>query len=195
MLGLCGPKAAVEGVGRSLVAQAAIMPLPKLVSAPKPAIRPQKALAAAAIEKPAVPAAPETQVASLTPDVPTVTDMSPDEPGNGWVQAPEFDEDHPEELAYRPFPLAPLLTDTPSAQDPQFSQLQHPDVAATLTVLDDESDVAPMKFRPGRQVAQVMWAQQFAGKAVHLDALMELDQQAAPSGLENRSVKTSERAF
>ena len=28
----------------------------------------------------------------------------------GWAPAPEFDEDHPEELSYRPFPIAPLLT-------------------------------------------------------------------------------------
>ena len=42
--------------------------------------------------------------------------MSPDSLGNGWAEAPEFDEDHPEELAYRPFPLAPIMTNPASAR-------------------------------------------------------------------------------
>ena len=64
-------------------------------------------------------------------------------------------------------------------------------MAATFDVLDDVGAIVPMKFRPGQQVAQVMWAQQFQGKAVHLDALMEIDQgRLLPMGLENRQVKT-----
>lgn len=180
----------------ALVAEAAAMPMPKLVADPKPAARPQKALVAAATaEQPPAPARKPAQVASLGPQgVPaSVTDMSPDALGTGWVQAPEFDEDHPEELAYRPFPLGPLLTDTPSAHDPQLSGLQHPDVAATLDMLDDEGGVPPMRFRPGQQLAEVMWAQQFQGKAVHLDALKEIEQSRAPTGMENRAVRTSLR--
>ncbi len=178
-----------------LVAEAASMPLPKLVSEPKPAIRPQKALAEAAAELTKKPALPESRVASLGPSAAatSITDMSPGEPGTGWVQAPEFDEDHPEELAYRPFPLAPLLTETPSPHDPQLVGMQHPDVAATLDALDDMGAIVPMRFRPGRQLAQLMWAQQFEGKAVHLDALNEIAQGATPQGLENRAVKTSAR--
>ena len=136
------------------------------------------------------------QVASLQPEKgsASITDMSPDSLGNGWVQAPEFDEDHPDELAYRPFPLGPLLTETASAHDPSLAgELQHPDVAATLESLDDIGAIAPMKFRSGQQVAQVRWAQQFQGKAVYLDALKEIDQSRLPAGLENRQVKTTSR--
>ena len=135
------------------------------------------------------------QVAALVPDTPAdpITDMSPDSLGSGWVQAPEFDEDHPDELAYRPFPLAPLLTETASVQDPQFAGLQHPDVSKTLELLDAEGAIQPMKFRPGQQVTQVLWAQQFQGNAVHLDALKELDQGRIASGIANRSVQTSAR--
>ncbi len=178
---------------------------PKLISEPRPAVRPQKALADAAIaaatplRSPPPLTGDEPRVAALTPqasagrNVTSITDMSPDSLGNGWVQAPEFDEDHPEELAYRPFPLAPLLTDTPSANDPQLAGLQHPDVAATLEMIDDEGAVPPMRFRPGQQVAQIMWAQQFQGKAVHLDALREIDANRLAGGIENRSVRTSRR--
>ena len=178
----------------ALVAQTNAQPLPKLIEGPKLAERPSKALAAAAL-----PVAPEAQakgavLAALTPEKSpsSITDMSPDALGNGWVQAPEFDEDHPEELSYRPFPLAPLLTETASAHDPQLvAALQHPDVAKTLDFLDDVGAIQPMNFRPGQQVAQVMWAQQFEGKAVHIDALEELDRSRFVTGIENRSVRTS----
>ncbi len=192
------PSSGDRGKLDQLFKQAAAMPEPKLVIGPQPAQRPQKQLAAVAAAT-SGQAAKITgpQVASLEPekDASSITDMSPESIGNGWVQAPAFDEDHPEELAYRPFPLAPLLTETASANDPKLvGQLQHPDVAATLDALDDIGAIAPMKFRPGQQVAQVMWAQQFEGKAVHLDALKEIDQgRLLPIGLENRQVKTSAR--
>ena len=192
------PSPGDRGKLEALFKQAAAMPEPKLVTGPAPAQRPQKQLAAAAAAVTGEKAkASGRQVASLEPDknATSITDMSPDSLGNGWVAATAFDEDHPEELAYRPFPLAPLLTETASANDPLLAgTLQHPDVAATLDVLDDIGAIAPMKFRPGQQVAQVLWAQQFQGKAVHLDALMEIDQgRLLPAGLENRQVKTSSR--
>lgn len=181
----------------ALVAQAEV-DAPKLLAAPKPAVRPAKALAAVALAPQAAELAQSNakgpRVAALIPPAEengTITDMSPDSLGNGWVQAPEFDEDHPEELAYRPFPLAPLLTDSPNASEPLFGGLQHPDVAQTLETIDDVGAVLPMRFRPGQQVAQVMWAQQFQGKAVHLDALKELDESRASTGISERPVQTS----
>jgi hypothetical protein len=86
-----------------------------------------------------------------------------------------------------------LLTESASAADPQFGGLQHPDVAQTLELIDDDGAVQPMRFRPGQQVAQVMWAQQFQGRAVHLDALEELDQSRTATGISERAVKTSTR--
>jgi uncharacterized protein YcbK (DUF882 family) len=180
----------------ALVAAAASTPMPELVAGPKPAVRPQKALAAAALaETGRRGAQPTARVASLDPSVAAgVSDMSPDSLGNGWAEAPAFDEDHPEELAYRPFPLAPLMTDNAALRDAPLVDLQRPDVAATLAALDDDGSVAPMKFRPGRQIAEEMWAEQFQGKAVHIDALRELDGQSpAPSPIASRAVQTSAR--
>ncbi len=71
--------------------------------------------------------------------------------------------------------------------------MQAPNVAATLEVLDDVGSIVPMKFRPGRQLAEVMWSEQFQGKAVHLEALMEIEKNRLPAGIENRSVQTSAR--
>lgn len=187
----------------ALVQQAALMPAPKLIVGPQPAVRPQKALAAAALASSGStdrgPAPKGPLLASLTPDrasdraSASITDMDPTGVGNGWVQAPEFDEDHPEELAYRPFPLAPMLSASPTGLDPEFTELHHPDVAKTLEMIDDVGAIQPMKLRPGQQVAQVLWAQQFEGKAVHLDALKELDRPQPTTGIENRQVQTSSR--
>lgn len=176
----------------ALVAQAEL-DAPKLLAEPKPAVRPSQALAAAAMP-PQQPQPTGPKVAALIPqneESASITDMSPDALGNGWVQAPEFDEDHPEELAYRPFPLAPLLTDSPKSAGPLFDTLKHPDVAQTLETIDDIGAVLPMRFRPGAQVAQALWAQQFEGSAVHLDALKELDESRAVSGIAERAVQTS----
>ena len=180
------PSKADRGKLAALVQQAANMPMPKLIAGPAPALRPKSTATAAADSNPKI------QLASLEPDAAakSITDMSPDALGNGWAQAPAFDEDHPEELAYRPFPLAPLLTDSVNGE---FESLQHPDVTATLDALDDAGAAMPMRFRPGQQVAQVLWAQQFEGKAVHLDALQEIDRNRIPLGFENRAVRTSAR--
>jgi hypothetical protein len=64
----------------------------------------------------------------------------------------------------------------------------------TLDLLDDRQIVLPLKLRPGRQVAEVMWAQQFQGDAVDVSALEEaLSTRNAPSSLASRSVKTTAR--
>lgn len=111
--------------------------------------------------------------------------------GNGWAAAPAYDEEHPEELSYRPFPLAPLLTASASLNDPIFSRLVHHDVAKTLDLVDQASSVPPLKLRPGQQAAQLMWAQQFKGEAVSATALDEIS--GGSGGLTSRKVKTSAR--
>ena len=97
-----------------------------------------------------------------------------------WVQPPEFDEEHPEELSYRPFPILPYLTATASPHDPALAQLVHPDPARTLELLDDDGSIPPLRMRPGLQLASMLWAQAFSGKAVDLSALREL--RATPFG-------------
>lgn len=176
-----------------LVASAASMPLPELIQGPRPAVRPQKALAAAAMAENRKPSeAPIAQVASLDPAAGTVSDMRPASMTE-WAQAPAYDEDHPDEMDYRPFPLAPFLTNEPTARDKPLAPMQAPDVAATLEVLDDVDTLEPMRFRPGRQLAEAMWCDQFKGKAVHAEALKELEDSRIATGISNRPVQTSAR--
>ncbi len=187
------PSKADRGKLDALIASAASMPMPALVQGPMPAVRPQKALAAAAMNENSKPAdAPIAQVASLDPSAGTVRDMHPASLSD-WAQAPAYDDDHPDEMDYRPFPLAPFLTDKPMARDQPLAPMQAPDVAATLEALDDIGAIAPMKLRPGRQLAESMWCDQFQGKAVHAEALKELEDNRIPTGIKSRQVQTSAR--
>jgi uncharacterized protein YcbK (DUF882 family) len=211
-----GPSEADRSKLMALVAFSAEPPAaaPRLVSGPVPAVRPGTArradapeapttktpvaqLAAAALAAEANKASPTkgAQVAALdsaniiTPG--TLSDASRFGWGNGWVSAPAFDEEHPEELSYRPFPLAPLLTASASINDPVLSRLVAPDVAKILQLIDQPNAVPPMTFRPGQQTAEVMWAQQFQGQPVQLaDAAFGDGSEDVPTNLIPRGVKT-----
>ena len=140
--------------------------------------RPQNAAPkVAAVDRAALPAAPVTDAVA---------------PGSGaWVPAAAFDEEHPEELSYRPFPIAPFLT--ASASEPLMAELVHPDVGRTLDMLDQQMGAVPMRFRPGEQTARLMWSQQFTGDAIVIGRLREPQDAAKPSSLQSRPVKTSQR--
>ncbi len=190
-----------------LVTLAALeQPAPKLATEPRLAARrPAPAVASIAgtgatpppppMARPAEPAAPPKLAALEPAKAPTSVEQILSDAGfsTGWVPAPAFDEEHPEELSYRPFPVIPLLTDSSSADDPVLAHLSHPDVARTIEFIDDGGYIPPMRFRPGQQVAQVMWAQQFQGEAVSLTTMTAPDAGVMPSGLADRRVKTSAR--
>jgi uncharacterized protein YcbK (DUF882 family) len=112
--------------------------------------------------------------------------------GSGWIAAPAYDEEHPEELSYRPFPIGPLLTASPN--DPVFADLVHHDVARTIDMLDQPGSALPLRFRPGEQMAQLMWANQFRGDAIGLAKLFEAQaSDITSSSLANRNVRTTGR--
>jgi uncharacterized protein YcbK (DUF882 family) len=113
---------------------------------------------------------------------------------SGWTVAPEYDDDHPDELSYRPFALAPLLTETSSFDDPALATLVAPDADAALDMLDDEDAAVPMQFGRDHVSTAMAWAQQFSGDAVHLAGLAAAPapEERAPQ-LAARSVKTEAR--
>ena len=125
---------------------------------------------------------------------PVTTPQQSDGWSNGWVKAPAYDDEHPDEMSYRPFPIAPLLTATAATDDPALSHLTHPDAVQTLDLIDGIDTVPPLQFRPGAQTAQLMLAQQFSGKAVDLDSLYgrrsRLVHPAAGNRLKRRRVMT-----
>jgi uncharacterized protein YcbK (DUF882 family) len=184
-----------------MAALASMAPAPALLTPPTPVQRRQPQLAALpSLSGTAIPPAVTTgrdapKVAAINPnalaDQPTsLTDAARPGWGNGFVQAPAFDEEHPEELSYRPFPIAPLMTQTASADDPALVRLVHPDVAKTLELIDQAGGMPPMRLRPTMQTAELMWAQQFQGQAVNLSSMAEQPLPPPPS-VPNRKVQTS----
>jgi uncharacterized protein YcbK (DUF882 family) len=184
---------------RARLAALADEPLPRLVAEPTPANRPQPAvmpvsqmsqggsqasmsggMRVAGIDPTAAAALKRlTWAASLSHET-------------TFVPAPAYDEEHPEELSYRPFPIAPFLTATASLDDPALARMIHPDLDKTLEMLDQVSSVPPMHLRPGPQTARLMWAQEFKGEAVNLSSLIDPDDapRAAPAPLAERRVLT-----
>ncbi len=149
---------------------------PQLVSPPVPALRPK-------LSPPGGATALQT---ALAPPVPP--ELPPLPATVTVAQAPDFDEDHPEELSYRPFPIAPLMTLTASADDPALAKMIHPDIARTLDLLDQTGSVPPMRLRPGLRVAEAMFSQQFKGEAINANAWQ--DPSEVDAAVTSRRVKT-----
>lgn len=197
-----GPSTADRGQLHNLVRHASMMPEPRLLAPPKRATRPPTiaSLAAEALGERHADA-PGHQVAALDAAgwaMPRAPATSPPVGRFGWgktghelrwVSATEFDEEHDDELSYRPFPIAPLLTET--ADQPLLADFVKPDVARTLEMIDQPVSRLPLHFRPTPHVAALMWSQQFTGNAVGLDRLSSASRQSA--AIQPRPVQTSSR--
>jgi uncharacterized protein YcbK (DUF882 family) len=130
------------------------------------------------------------KLAALPPD-PLAQVMTDAGPQTTWAVSAAYDDDHPDELDYRPFPIAPFMTETASPDDPSLAVMSHPDAARTLDLLDNEGAVPPMALRPGRQVVRLMWAQEFRGPAVAADLHLGAEEPARSAAPADRKVKTS----
>lgn len=170
---------------------------PPAASAPKPALTTGSAPMKASM----TPAWPLSKQEPVTAPQPSAS--APEHPfgdgssdwRSGWTTAPEYDEDHPDELSYRPFALAPLLTETPSFDDPALATMVEPDATQAMDLIDDEGTALPMRFGTGRLQTAMAWAQEFSGDAVHLDALTAeaLQPDTTRPQLVSRSVTTLPR--
>src|SRR5262249_34910814 len=99
------------------------------------------------------------------------------EPGTAAVvTAPAYDEEHPEELSYRPFPIAPLLTASAAADDPDLARLTHPDLAKGLELLELQDSLSAVRPQPGLYEAKKVWASLAQGVPVDLSALEPADE-------------------
>jgi uncharacterized protein YcbK (DUF882 family) len=146
---------------------ALVPPLPQLLGPPRLVER-RRPSGGAAGGEPAQLVALNGDTPQLAPPAPA---MRPPALEANVVAAPAYDEEHPEELSYRPFPIAPFLTATASADDPAFAVMVHPDFRKVLELLDQEHTTPPMRLRPGMHEAQQMWAQQAKGEPVDLSVL------------------------
>ena len=86
----------------------------------------------------------------------------------GWTSGPEYDEDHDNELSYRPFPLGDLIDASPSIDNPILSHLSKPDLEAAHRSIGSTEGVG-MSFRPELKVAELMLSDGFSGRDVTND--------------------------
>jgi uncharacterized protein YcbK (DUF882 family) len=92
--------------------------------------------------------------------------------------SPDYDEDHPDETDYQPFPILPFMSDTPVASmdlsdsSPDFS------LAKVHVMFAEPKEMLDTRFRPGLQFAELFWAQRFRGTAVNT-ALRRVDREVA----------------
>jgi hypothetical protein len=107
-----------------------------------------------------------------------------------FVAAPAFDEEHPDELAYRPFPIAPFLTASPSFDDPALAVMTHPDHQKTLDLLDAAGGMPPMRLRPTERGAVLMMAQTFQGTAINIQKAFAEPDRTPGDTLKPRAVST-----
>jgi uncharacterized protein YcbK (DUF882 family) len=197
-----GPSTQDRAQLHNLARHASMMPEPRLLAPPKPAARPPTiaSLAADALGEQRHASAPGHQVAALDAAGWTTPLEAMPKP-NGrfgwgetgqemrWVPSTEFDDEHPDEMSYRPFPIAPLLTER--ADEPLLAAFVLPDVGRAIEMIDQPVSRLPMHFRPTAQVAALMWSQKFTGSAVGLDRLSNTGQQGP--ALQPRPVQTSAR--
>ena len=69
--------------------------------------------------------------------------------------------------------------------------MQHPDTSRLFEMLDEPDRLFPLTFRPGQQVAELMWAGQFNGAKVGSDTLMARLKSTASGLIVQRQVATS----
>jgi hypothetical protein len=86
--------------------------------------------------------------------------------GSAWLRAPAYDEEHPEEGSYRPFPITPFLTASASPDHPSFLQASRSGSTA-------QAGSEPLP------AAELLWAQQFNGEAVALSTVLKVAIKAA----------------
>lgn len=117
-------------------------------------------------------------------------------PGLGrWVGAPEYDDDHADELSYSPFPIMPLLKEKSVSYDKDLASLKMPEHDKVVYLFGEPKDMIPLRFRHGLQFAEMLWASDFKGKAVinlmtgqpeypqhHLEALKQADKKKSGFG-------------
>ncbi len=90
-------------------------------------------------------------------------------PQDQIVSAPEYDDDHPDELNYQPFPILPFMSDTPIASMDLSGNADLLSLGKVHMFFGESQQMLVSQFKPGLQYAQLYWAQQFRGTAVNTE--------------------------
>jgi hypothetical protein len=110
-------------------------------------------------------------------------------PDDQIASSPEYDDDHPDELNYQPFPILPFMTDTPVAAmelngDPEALSLRK-----VHMLFGESQQMLLHQFEPGPQYGLLYGAQNFRGSAVNT-GIKRLVRDATPP---RQPVQTAQR--
>jgi uncharacterized protein YcbK (DUF882 family) len=94
------------------------------------------------------------------------------------ASSPEYDEDHPDEMDYQPFPILPFMSDTPVASMDLSDSTPDFSLAKVHVMFTEPKEMLDTRFRPGLQFAELFWAQRFRGSAINT-ALRRVDRDTA----------------
>jgi uncharacterized protein YcbK (DUF882 family) len=121
----------------------------------------------------------------LKEETPEAPDTVPDDQMAG---APDYDEDHPDELDYQPFPVLPLMADTPVASMDMSGEEQEPNLQKVHMLFGEPREMLHSQFQPGLQYAQLYWAQKFQGTAINTELKrVARDEPAEPAPAEQNT--------
>jgi hypothetical protein len=138
--------------------------MPQLVSGPTPATRPRPVTTTVIPKLAGDGSEPGLQLASLESEGAKIEGRFGW--GSAWLRAPAYDEEHPEEDSYRPFPITPFLTASASPDHPSFLQASR------------SGSMAQARAEP-LPASELLWAQQFNGEAAALGTVLKVATKAA----------------
>ena len=104
-------------------------------------------------------------------------------PQDEIASAPEYDDDHPDELDYAPFPILPFMTDTPVAEMDFGGNPDALDLRKVHLLFGESQNMLVSGFEPGLQFVKLHWAQTFRGAAVNT-SLKRLVRETGPDPLQ-----------
>jgi uncharacterized protein YcbK (DUF882 family) len=102
-------------------------------------------------------------------------------PDEQVAASPDYDDDHPDEENYQPFPVLPFMSDTPVAGMDMTTVTSELELAKVHTMFAEPREMLNTQFQPGLQFAQMFWAQRFQGTAINT-AVKRLDRDDAAAG-------------
>jgi uncharacterized protein YcbK (DUF882 family) len=161
--------ATAEPAKKPVMMMASFAPMPKLGIEPAAPKAPSLAQPVTAVAARAEQTSARADIDAfardiLNPGKPSLTAKAEEEQA---ADEPDYDDDHPDEEAYQPFPILPFMSDIPIASmdltdaEPDFS------LAKVHMLFGEPKEMLDTRFRPGLQYAEMFWAQRFRGTAIN----------------------------
>ena len=81
----------------------------------------------------------------------------------------DYDDDHPDEEDYQPFPVLPFMSDTPVAEMDLTDSSSDFSLAKVHIMFGERREMLDTRFSQGLQFAELFWAQRFRGSAINTE--------------------------